>query len=139
MTSTPGMAGRVIDSPGWVRPMGHVEGMVASGRHIFLAGQLGWDSQGRFASPSLSGQVRQALHNIVALLARAGAEPRHITRMTWYLTDPAAWHAQLGAIAQAYNELIGHAFPPMTTLAVAGLLHDEALVAIDVTAVVDVH
>ena len=133
------LAGRVIEHPGWVRPLGHVDGMVASGRHIFLAGQLGWDAQACFASPTLVGQVRQALHNIVLLLAQAGAGPQHITRMTWYLTDQQAWRSQLGEIAQAYTELIGHAFPPMTTVAVAGLLHDEAQVAIDVIAVVDTH
>jgi enamine deaminase RidA (YjgF/YER057c/UK114 family) len=129
---------RIIAIPGWVRPIGHVGGVVARGRHIFLAGQLGWDAQAHFAATDLVGQVRQALSNIVTLLARAGAGPEHITRMTWYLTDKHEYQRRLPAIALAYAELIGREFPPLTAVAVASLMHDEALVEIDLTAVVDV-
>jgi len=128
---------RVIDVPGWVRPLGHVGGVTASGRHIFLAGQLGWDDRACFVARELVGQVRQALVNIVTLLARAGAGPQHITRMTWYVTDKREYQRQMPAIARVYSEQIGAEFPPMTAVAVESLMYDEALVEIEVTAVVD--
>jgi enamine deaminase RidA (YjgF/YER057c/UK114 family) len=128
---------RLIEAPGWVRPLGHVEGMVARGRHIFLAGQLGWDEQSKFASHHLVGQVRQALANIVHLLRRAGAGPEHVTRMTWFLVDRQQYERCLPEIALAYSELFGREFPPMTTVAVLSLMHDEALIEMEVTAVVD--
>ena len=130
---------RLIEVPEWVRPLGHVGGMTARGRHIFLAGQLGWDDRSRFVERGLVGQVRQALANIVLLLRRAGAGPEHITRMTWYLTDKREYQRQLPAIAMTYSEQIGREFPPMTTVAVESLMHDEALVEIEVTAVVEDH
>jgi enamine deaminase RidA (YjgF/YER057c/UK114 family) len=128
---------RLIDVPGWVRPLGHVGGVTASGRHIFLAGQLGWDDRACFVARELVGQVRQALVNIVTLLARAGAGPQHITRMTWYVTNKREYQRQMPAIALVYSEQIGLEFPPMTAVAVESLMYDEALVEIEVTAVVD--
>ena len=128
---------RIIATPGWVRPIGHVGGVVARGRHIFLAGQVGWDEQAQFTTTDLVGQVRQTLSNIVTLLAQAGAGPEHVTRMTWYLVDKADYQRRLPEIALAYAELFGRQFPPMTAVAVHSLMHDEALVEIDLTAVVD--
>ena len=128
---------RLIEVPGWSRPLGHVGGVCARGRHIFLAGQLGWDAQSRFVARDLVGQIRQALCNVVTLLARAGAGPEHITRMTWFVTSKQEYQRQLPAIARIYCEEIGREFPPLTAVAVESLMHDEALVEIEVTAVVD--
>lgn len=126
-----------IAMPEWIRPLGHVGGVSARGRLIFLAGQLGWDASAQLVSTELVGQVRQALQNIVQLLDRAGAGPEHITRMTWYLDCQDEYQRSLPEIALAYSELIGREFPPMTTVAVSSLVHGDARVAIDVTAVVD--
>lgn len=125
-----------IEMPEWLRPLGHVGGVSARGRMVFLAGQIGWDEQSRIVGPDLVSQARQALRNIVSLLERAGAAPRHITHMTWYLTRPDEYERQLPAIALAYNELIGREFPPMTTVGVSSLMSADACIAIDVTAVV---
>ncbi|MDP9932769.1 RidA family protein [Variovorax paradoxus] len=128
---------RLIEVPGWVRPIGHVGGITARGRHIFLAGQVGWDEQGNFVSDALVDQVGQALDNILALLSHSDAGPEHITRMTWFVTDKREYQRQLPAIAMTYCKKIGRQFPPMTAVGVASLMHDEALVEIEVTAVVD--
>jgi len=85
----------------------------------------------------LIGQVRQALRNITILLAEAGAGPEHITRMTWYLVDKQAYLRHLPEIGLVYREVIGRQFPPMTALQVQSLMEDDALVEIEVTAVVD--
>lgn len=128
---------RLIEAPGWVRPLGHVEGMVARGRTIYLAGQVGWDAHSRFTCRELTGQVRQALQNVLHLLRRAGAGPEHITRMTWFVVGKHDYERSLPQIALIYSELFGQAFPPMTTVAVHSLMHDGALVEMEVTAVVD--
>lgn len=128
---------RLIEAPEWVRPLGHVEGMVARGRTIYLAGQVGWDAQSRFAEGGLTGQVRQALSNVLHLLRRANAGPEHITRMTWFVVGKQDYERSLPEIALVYAELFGREFPPMTAVAVQSLMHDGALVEMEVTAVVD--
>jgi len=129
-------AHRVLQPAGWVRPIGHVNGVEARGRQIFLGGQIGWNEHAEFESFDLVGQVRQTLRNVVTLLADAGAGPEHITRMTWYLVDKRDYLRQLPAIGAAYCEVIGRQFPPMTAVEVRSLIEDRALVEIEVTAVV---
>jgi enamine deaminase RidA (YjgF/YER057c/UK114 family) len=78
---------QVLLPPGWPRPKGYSNGVAARGRMVFVAGMIGWDAQGVFHTDTLCGQVRQALQNIVEVLAEGGARPEHIVRMTWYVTD----------------------------------------------------
>jgi len=120
---------------GWPRPKGYANGVLATGRQVFVAGMIGWDSEGRFQTDELAGQVRQALQNVVAVLAEAGASPRHIVRMTWYITDKRAYLAAQREIGAAYRELIGDFDVAMTAVQVAALIEDRALVEIEVTAV----
>jgi enamine deaminase RidA (YjgF/YER057c/UK114 family) len=101
---------------------------------IFVAGQVGWDSSETFQTDDLVGQVRQALTNIVAILAEAGAKPEHIVRMNWYLADKDEYNARLAEIGAVYRELIGRHFPAMTALQVAGFVEDGAKIEIEVTA-----
>jgi enamine deaminase RidA (YjgF/YER057c/UK114 family) len=83
-------------------------------------------------------QVEQALSNIVAVLAEAGGQAHHITRMTWYLTDKAEYMARQKEIGEAYRRVIGRHFPAMTAIVVAGLIEEGAKVEIEATAVVPV-
>jgi enamine deaminase RidA (YjgF/YER057c/UK114 family) len=118
----------------WSRPKGYSNGVTAQGQMIFVAGQVGWDANEVFQTDDLVGQVRQALANIVAILATAGARPEHIVRMNWYLADKNEYNARLGEIGAVYRELIGRHFPAMTALQVAGFVEDGAKVEIEVTA-----
>ena len=127
---------QVLQPPGWRRPKGYANGVVATGRMVFVAGQVGWDAEERFATDDLAGQVRQALQNVVAILAQGGARPEHIVRMNWYLADAAEYNARLADIGAAYREVIGKHFPAMTALQVAGFVEEGAKVEIEVTAVV---
>lgn len=122
--------------PGWPRPKGYAHGVAARGRLIFLSGMVGWDAQEKFASDDLAAQVRQALTNIVAILASAGALPEHITRMTWYVVDRREYRAAAREIGEIYREILGAHYPAMTLVQVAALLEDRARVEIEVTAVV---
>ena len=121
---------------GWPRPKGYANGVIASGRQVFVAGMIGWDGQGVFHSDDFAAQSRQALANIVAVLEAGGAKPHHITRMTWYVTSKREYLAALPAIGAAFRELIGHYDIAMTAVQVAALIEDRAKVEIEVTAVV---
>ena len=120
---------------GWPRPKGYANGVAASGRQIFVAGMIGWDAQGVFHSDDFAAQVHQALQNVVAVLHAGGAQPQHITRMTWYLTDKAAYLAAGRDIGRSFRELIGDYAIAMTAVQVTALMEDRALVEIEVTAV----
>lgn len=125
-----------LQPPGWVRPRGYSNGVAASGRMVFVSGMIGWDEQGVFHSDDFATQVRQALLNVVAVLAEAGARPEHIVRMTWYVLDKREYVGAYKDIGVAYREIIGKHFPAMTAVQVAGLVEDRARVEIEVTAVV---
>lgn len=122
--------------PGWPRPKGYANGVAAQGRQIFVAGMIGWDAQGRFHTDDFAGQVRQALQNVVAVLAAGGATPAHIVRMTWYVTDKQAYLAAGPQIGRDFRELIGNYAIAMTAVQVVALIEDRAKVEIEVTAVV---
>jgi enamine deaminase RidA (YjgF/YER057c/UK114 family) len=125
-----------LQPPGWPRPRGYANGIAAEGRLVFVAGQIGWDETGAFPAADLPGQVRQALRNVVAVLAEAGAGPQHIARMTWYVTDRDAYVADPAALGEAYREVMGRHFPAMSVVQVAALVEPQAKVEIEATAVV---
>jgi len=127
---------QILQPPGWARPRGYSNGILARGQVVFVAGQIGWDAQCRFQTSDFAGQVRQALENIVAVLAQAGARPEHIVRMTWYVTDKREYIAAYNAIGAAYRQVIGPHYPAMTAIQVAALLEDQAKVEIEATAVI---
>jgi enamine deaminase RidA (YjgF/YER057c/UK114 family) len=126
---------QVLQPPGWDRPKGYANGVAVRGRQVYVAGMIGWDGQGRFHTDTLAGQVRQALANVVAVLAEAGAKPEHIVRMTWYVTDKREYLAASREIGLAYRELVGNFNVAMTAVQVAALIEDRAKVEIEVTAV----
>jgi enamine deaminase RidA (YjgF/YER057c/UK114 family) len=127
---------QVLQPPGWARPKGYANGVAVRGCQVYVAGMIGWDAQGQFHSDSLADQVRQALSNVVAVLAEAGAKPEHIVRMTWYVTDKREYLAAAREIGAAYRELIGSFNAAMTAVQVSALIEDRAKVEIEVTAVI---
>ena len=121
---------------GWPRPKGYSNGVAATGRQVYVAGQVGWDPQGLWETDDFAGQARQALANIVAVLRSAGAEPKHIVRMTWYVTDKREYLAANREIGRAFREIIGFYDIAMTAIEVTALIEDRAKVEIEVTAVI---
>jgi enamine deaminase RidA (YjgF/YER057c/UK114 family) len=126
---------RVLQPPGWAKPRGYSNGVECSGRMVFIAGQVGWDAEGRFRAADFAGQTRQALRNVIAVLAEAGGKPEHIVRMTWYVVDKREYLAALESVGTIYQEIIGRHYPAMTALEVSALIEDEARVEIEATAV----
>jgi enamine deaminase RidA (YjgF/YER057c/UK114 family) len=127
---------QILLPKGWPRPPGYSNGVIAEGRQIFIAGQVGWDAQGRFESPDMAGQVDQSLQNILAILAEANARPEHIVRLTWYITSRDEYYAELAQIGAAYSRVMGKHFPVMSVVQVVALMEAQAKVEIEATAVI---
>jgi enamine deaminase RidA (YjgF/YER057c/UK114 family) len=126
----------LLQPPAWTTPSGYANGVAAKGTIVFVAGQIGWDAQQRIVEGGMAAQAEQALHNIVAVLAEAGARPGHVARMTWYVTDLEAYRAAQKEIGRAYREIFEQHYPAMTLIEVAGLLEPGTVVEIEATAVV---
>jgi enamine deaminase RidA (YjgF/YER057c/UK114 family) len=124
----------ILQPTGWPRPSGYANGVAAQGLTVFVAGQIGWNTRGELETDDLVGQVRQALLNVNAVLAEAGARPEHITRMTWYLVDAREYLARRGEIGVVFKELVGTYQAAMTAVQVSALLEPRAKVEIEVTA-----
>ena len=129
------MAHAPIQPEGWAPAKGYANGILAEGRTIWVAGQIGWNADQVFEAEDFIGQTAQALRNVVAVVEAAGGTPEHIVRMTWYITDKQAYMGAQREIGQAYREIIGRHFPAMTLVVVADLLENKALVEIEATAV----
>ena len=123
---------------GWPRPKGYANGILAEGRTIFTGGVIGWDEQERLVADDLVGQFRQVLKNILAILAKGGAGPEHIVRLTWYITDRDAYLASLAEIGAAWRDHMGRNYPAMAVVAVSSLMESAARIEIEATAVLPV-
>ena len=127
---------RRLQPPGWPEPRGYANGVEASGRLVFVAGQIGWDETGTFVSDALAAQVEQALRNVVAVLAEAGAGPEHVVRLTWYVTSRNEYLETIKDVGAAYRSVMGRTFPPMSVVEVSALMEAAAKVEIEATAVI---
>jgi len=105
---------------------------------IFIAGQIGWDANQELVSNELIEQTRQALKNIVTILSEASAEPKHLVRLTWYVTDIDEYQARARSIGEAYRDVIGLVYPAMSLFEVSGLVEKDAKVEIEATAVLSI-
>lgn len=126
---------RVLLPEGWPRPRGYSNGIIAEGRTVWVAGQIGWTPEGIFPD-GFAAQFRQTIENTLAVLAEAGAGPEHIVRMTWFVVDKREYVASLAEIGAVWRELIGRHYPVMAVVEVKGLIEDAARLEIETTAVV---
>lgn len=120
----------------WKPAKGYANGIAAEGRLVFVAGQIGWNAEQKFEGRDFVQQVKQALENVVAVVAEAGGRPEHIARLTWYVTDKQEYLARLTEIGAVYRAVMGKHFPAMTMVQVVALVEDEALVEIEANAVI---
>jgi len=127
---------QMLQPPGWAKPKGFSNGIAASGRLVFIAGQIGWTGEGKWEARNFAGQFRQTLVNTLAVLAQAGGKPEHIVRMTWYIIDKEEYLAAVKEVGAAYRELMGRHFPTMAVVQVSALVENEARLEIESTAVV---
>jgi enamine deaminase RidA (YjgF/YER057c/UK114 family) len=128
---------RTLQPPAWAKPRGFSNAIAArGGTTVYVAGQVGWTGTGVWEAKDFAGQFRQALKNILEVLAQAGGRPEHIARLTWYVVDRDEYLAALKAVGQAYRELMGKHYPAMTVVQVSGLVEALARLEIEATAVI---
>lgn len=130
------MIHQVLQPPDWARPKGYANGIAATGRQVYIAGQIGWDGNCEFSSDRFCDQVRQALANVVTVLAQAGATPEHLVRLTWYVTSRREYLDEIVDVGAAYRAVLGKNFPAMSVVEVSALMEARAKVEIEATAVV---
>lgn len=125
-----------LHPPGWPRARGYSNGVAARGRTLHISGMVGWDNACQFRTDDFVAQSRQALANIVAVLAEGGARPEHIVRLTWYVVDRAEYLDAGKELGVAYRDVMGRHYPAMSAVQVAGLMDPRARVEIEATAMV---
>ena len=129
------MSMQILQPPGWAKAKGFSNGIAASGKLVFIAGQVGWTGEGKWQARDFAGQFRQALQNIISVLKEANGEPQHIVRLTWYVRDKKEYLGALKEVGAAYRQLMGRHYPAMAVVQVGGLVEDEARLEIEATAV----
>ena len=127
---------QILQPPSWARAKGFSNGIAASGRLVFIAGQIGWTGQAKWEARDFAGQFRQTIENILAILAEANGKPEHIVRLTWYVLDKQEYLSSLKEVGAAYRELMGKHYPTMAVVQVSGLVEDAARLEIEATAVI---
>ena len=127
---------RALLPQGWKAPVGYANGIEASGRLVFVAGQVGWDDQQAFRSEELSVQFEQALRNVLAVVAEAGGRAEHVCRITAYCCDKAAYLAARPALGRIWRELMGRHYPAMSMIFVSDLLDAPGKIELEATAVI---
>lgn len=130
----PASVHELLQPPGWPRPRGYANGLVAEGRLVVTGGLIGWDEEGRFPQGFVA-QAHQCFRNIAAILKEAGAGPEHLVRMTWYVTSIEDYLADPKGLGAAYRDVFGRSFPAMATVQVVRLVEPEAVIEIEATAV----
>ena len=126
----------VLLPEGWKAPVGYANGIAASGTTVFVAGQVGWDAQQVFRSEEIAPQFEQALKNVIAVLAEAGARPQHICRMTAYCCDKPAYLAARRELGGIWRRLMGKHYPAMSMIFVSDLLDSPGKIELEATAVI---
>jgi enamine deaminase RidA (YjgF/YER057c/UK114 family) len=127
---------KILQPPGWARAKGFANGIAASGKLVFIAGQIGWTGDCKWEARDFAGQFRQALLNVITVLKEAQGRPEHIVRLTWYVLDKHEYLNSLKGVGEAYRQLMGKHYPTMAVVQVSGLVEDEARLEIEATAVV---
>lgn len=132
-----GTKNQTVQPLGWARPRGYVNGVVAEGKLVFIAGQIGWDPRNTTPTfpKTFAEQFDQALSNVVEVLRTAGGSPSDLVRLTVYVTDKKAYRTALKDVGAAWKRRVGRTYPTMALVEVSALLEDDAMVEIEATAV----
>ncbi|ACY17373.1 RidA family protein [Haliangium ochraceum] len=127
---------RMLEPAGWPTPRGYANGVAARGTQVYVAGQVGWTSDGEFVGPGMLEQAEQAMRNILAVLEAAGARPEHLVRMTWYVIDMEVYRRSRRDLGAVYRRVLGRHFPAMALVEVSSLVEPDAVIEIEATAVI---
>jgi enamine deaminase RidA (YjgF/YER057c/UK114 family) len=124
----------LVNPASLARPIGYSHGMRGRGELLFVAGQVGWDAQGRMVSDALVPQFAQALDNVLAVVREAGGAPESLARLTLFVVDAGEYEAQRGPLGEVWRARMGRHYPAMTLVEVRALLEPGARVELEATA-----
>ncbi len=119
----------------FARPRGYANGVIASGRTLYVGGQIGWETDLRFASDRFVDQFAKALDNVLAVVEAGSGRAADIVDMTVYVTDLDAYRGAASELGRVWRARLGKHYPAMALVGVAGLVHPRALVEIQAVAV----
>src|SRR5688572_12657679 len=109
-------------------PRGYSHGIVAEGRLLFVAGQIGWTADGEMVGDDFVEQFDQALANVLTVVTAAGSGPQSIARMTIFVVDKEEYLRLQRDVGERYRMRMGRHFPAMTLVEVRSLLEPSARV-----------
>jgi enamine deaminase RidA (YjgF/YER057c/UK114 family) len=114
-------------------PSGYSNGLLAdaSGKLLFISGQIAWDEKQRIVSNDFVEQFDRALANVMTVVDAAQAKPEHIVRLIIYVTSKLEYRERTREVGERYRKHLGKHFPAMVLVQVAGLLDDAAKVEIE--------
>ncbi len=127
---------QVINPDTLAAPRGYSHGIKGSGQLLFVAGQIGWDREGRMVAGGFAEQFAQALDNVLEIVRAGGGTPESVARMVVYVTDKAAYLAAARRLGALWRERLGRHYPAMALVEVKALVEDAALVEIEAVALV---
>ena len=132
------MTFRIVNPESLGPPRGYSNGLLApaSGRLLFVAGQIATDASGRITTRGFVEQWTLALEKVLAVVREVGGSPEEIGKLTIYVTDLEAYRANLEPLGKAYRALMGRHYPAMALVEVEALVDPDAVVEIEATAVV---
>lgn len=126
-----------IRPPELARPLGFAHGMVAEGRVLAVAGQIGIKADGKLVSADFVAQFAQTLDNVLTVVRAAGGEPTSVFQMTVFVTDLDAYRAASRPLRSVWLERLGRHYPAMALVGVSGLVVPGAKVEIMALASLD--
>lgn len=130
------MSFKLINPESLGAPRGFSNGvLVDGGRMLFIAGQVGWNTQQQSVSDDLVEQFDRALRNVLTVVNEAGGKPDEIARLVIYVTDKNEYKRCTKEIGERYRASMGKHFPAMALVEVKSLLEDGAKVEIEGIAV----
>ena len=121
----------LVTPPNFPKPRGYANGIVATGRTLFISGQIAWDKDARIVSPDFATQFLQSLDNVIAVVRAAGGGTEQIVKLLTFVTDLEAYRVATKTIGEGWRERMGKHFPAMSLVKVAWLLEPGALVEIE--------
>jgi len=125
----------LINPPGLAPAIGFSHAAAANG-WVWLGGQISSDESGRVLFPGdIVAQFGRAIRNVELALSAARSAPQDVVKLTYYVTDVAAYRASLRSIGEAYREVFGRHYPASSLFEVKGLFEPDAMIEIECVAV----